>query len=162
MSDNIMVRIVNHGAFRVVGTSLFGNPLENAFCKAWDVFGQIADETSWMRRKRRLYGLQIYPPRYPKPFEFTYLAGVQATAGIRTPLRCVEKELPPSQYAVFDVKGGPKGIDEVYRRAYKEWLPSSNYVQAFPYDFEEYYRSADPEADPVRISVLIPVKKKRL
>jgi predicted transcriptional regulator YdeE len=161
MSNNTEPRIVRRGPFQVVGTPLFGNPLENAFCKAWELFGQIADETAWMWRGRKLYGLQIYPPKYPEPFEFTYLAGVQVRPGTRTPLRCVRKELPPSQYAVFTVTGGPKGIDDAYRLAYKEWLPSSDYIQAFPYDFEQYDKLTDAEADPSRIRVWIPIKPKK-
>jgi predicted transcriptional regulator YdeE len=158
-SGKIEVKIVWRDAFQVVGTPLFGNPRANAFSKAWDLFGQIADETPWMRRKRKLFGLQIYPPKYPDPFEFTYLAGVQIAAGRRTPFRCVRKELPASRYAVFNVIGGPGGIDKTYQYACNEWLPQSHSVRAFPYDFEEYEISEDPDADPLRISIWIPIKR---
>jgi predicted transcriptional regulator YdeE len=160
MNKDSKPRIVRRGAFQVVGLPLFGNPRESAFSAAWDIFGQIADETSWLRRKGKLYGLQIYPPRYPHPFEFIYLAGVEVPADTETPLRCVRKELPPARYAVFEVRGGPKGIDGVYRYAYRDWLPASGYMQAFPYDFEEYDRPTNPETDPLRIRIWIPIKKK--
>jgi predicted transcriptional regulator YdeE len=160
MSKNTEPRIVQRSAFQVVGTPLFGNPRERAFCAAWDLFGQIADETSWLRRRRKLYGLQIYPPKYPDPFEFTYLAGVEVSADTKTPLRCVRKELPLARYAVFEVRGGPKGIDDAYRYAYRGWLPTAGYEPAFPYDFEEYIKPTSPEGDPSQISVWIPIRKK--
>jgi predicted transcriptional regulator YdeE len=154
-------RIVERNAFQIVGIPLFGNPLEYEFSKAWDLFGQIADETPWMRQQHTLFGLQVYPPRYPEPFEFTYLAGVQIAAGAETPIRCVRKELPASEYAVFEVNGGIKGIDDAYQRAYKDWLPSSEYVLAFPFDFEQYEGLANSESDPSEITVWIPIKARK-
>jgi len=160
MSEGTAPRIIRRRGFHLVGVPLFGNPLHDDFAKAWELFGQIVNETPGLRRRQRLYGLQIYPPAYPQPFEFVYLAGVQVGAGVATPLRCLRKELPPSAYAVFDVIGGPKGIDNAYRRAYKNWLPSSDYVQAFPYDFEQYDAPAGAEKDSSRISVWVPIRRR--
>jgi hypothetical protein len=74
--------------------------------------------------------VQTYPPHYPQQFEFMYLAGVKASAGADVPIRCVRKDLPSAEYALFPVENGPQGIDAPCRYAYKEWLPSSGYDPA--------------------------------
>lgn len=150
-------RIVRREAFSVVGIALFGNPAREAFERAWGLFGQIADEVPWLREEQHLYGVQIYPPGYPQQFEFMYLAGVEAGTGADVPIRCVRKDLPSADYALFPVENGPQGIDAAYRYAYKDWLPSSGYDPAWPYDFEEYELRAGA-ADSSAITVWVPVK----
>ena len=61
---------------------------------------------------------------------------------------------------VFDVQGGPAGIDDAYRHAYRDWLPASGDLQAFPYDFEQYEKALDLEAEPSEFSVWMPIRKK--
>jgi predicted transcriptional regulator YdeE len=158
---NAKPRIIWQETFQVAGIPLFGNPREGAFRMAWHLFGLIADETPWMRQEPRLYGVQIYPPKYPNLFEFIYLAGIRIAPGMDTPIRCVRKDLPASDYAVFEAKGGVKGIDAAYGAAYRDWLPSSKYIQAFPYDFEQYDGFSSAGADPSSVSIWIPVKARK-
>jgi len=91
--------------------------------------------------------------------EFRYFAGVEADT-THPPAGLIAHVLPESLYAVFtEQRRGTIGSPEGY--AYKQWLPSSEYVgnEAIRGDFEIYRNMTDigPECE---AEILIPVKAK--
>jgi AraC family transcriptional regulator len=61
---------------------------------------------------------------------------------------------------VFRVTGGLSKIAEVFQYAYMQWLPSSGYEMAYPFDFELYgedYKGDVPESE---LDIYIPVRPK--
>jgi predicted transcriptional regulator YdeE len=151
-------RIVTLGRLTVVGVTLFGNPERTDLAQAWTLFGDVADELSWVREAKRVYGVQVYPPAFPHVFAYTYMACVELPAGVEVPLRMFRKDIPAARYAVVESPDGVEGIAEAYRYLYDEWLPESPYELAFPYDFEQYEGvggAGDDDAE--EITVWVPI-----
>lgn len=71
-----------------------------------------------------------------------------------------EMEVPASTWAIFDVTGAmPKAIQDVNRRIYSEWLPTSGYDHAKTPDFE-LYPEGDLSSPDYKSEIWIPVVKK--
>jgi AraC family transcriptional regulator len=71
-----------------------------------------------------------------------------------------EMEVPASTWAIFDVTGAmPKAIQDVNRRIYSEWLPTSGYDHAKTPDFE-LYPEGDLNSFDYKSEIWIPVVKK--
>ncbi len=70
------------------------------------------------------------------------------------------KRLPALTYAVFHVTGGIAKIGEMFRHAYMEWLPASDYEVAYPFDFEFYGEEFKGDVPESAMDVYIPVRPK--
>ena len=76
------------------------------------------------------------------------------------PPNMYEMEIPASTWAIFDVTGAmPKAIQDVNRRIYSEWLPTSGYEHARTPDFE-LYPEGDLSSPDYKSEIWIPVVKK--
>ena len=76
------------------------------------------------------------------------------------PPNMFEMEIPASTWAIFDVTGAmPKAIQDVNRRIYSEWLPTSGYDHAKTPDFE-LYPGGDLSSPNYKSEIWIPVVKK--
>ncbi len=76
------------------------------------------------------------------------------------PAGMIEMDIPVSTWAIFDVTGAmPKAIQDVNRRIYSEWLPSSGYDHARTPDFE-LYPEGDLNSPDYKSEIWIPVVKK--
>jgi AraC family transcriptional regulator len=83
--------------------------------------------------------------------EFTYVIGVDLAAE-RQPLPegTCEFQLAPATYAVFESIGPmPHTIQNIWRRAFHEWFPSSGWEHTGAPDFEVYptFAADDPRGD---------------
>jgi DNA gyrase inhibitor GyrI len=98
---------------------------------------------------------------FPKEWKWTYYASVEVSKFDDLPLGLFGMALPASKYAVFTVKGDLSNIGKMFRYAYDEWLPKSNYQSAFPFDFEYYdarFRHDKPESS--EIDIYLPIKRR--
>jgi AraC family transcriptional regulator len=70
--------------------------------------------------------------------------------------------LPAGSYAVFTVTGGLPKLGDMFMYAYQTWIPSSNYVVAYPNDYEFYEvdRFKDGQVPDSELEIYIPVKPK--
>lgn len=152
------VRMETLGRLELMGVPVTGDPRTVDFHVAWRLFGRVADAEGISRAGRDLFGLQIYPPGFPKDMEITYLACIEKGGRSDPPLRLVMKSLPESRYAVGRVVGGVRNIDRMIRHLYREYLPANGYVPGMPLDFEKYCRVRSPDEVPGEIEIWVPVK----
>lgn len=91
--------------------------------------------------------------------EFTYLIGVENTRGISHG-GLVEKDVPAATWAVFESIGSmPHAIQNLWKRIYSEWFPSTGYEHAGELDME-VYPPGDADDENYRCEVWIPIVKK--
>jgi predicted transcriptional regulator YdeE len=154
---NRETRIETCGPLELMGVTLYGNPEKTHFCNAWEHFGKVADEASISRIGKNLYGLQIYPPWFPKKFELTYIAGIEKERGIEVPIRMITKTLPGCKYVVQEVSGGVENIDQTLRYLYKVYIPKNGFSVAMPLDFEKYCNVKDHNTHTDIIEVWVPI-----
>ncbi len=73
-----------------------------------------------------------------------------------------EMTVPASYWAVFEVIGSmrplPNPMQDIWKRIYSEWLPSSGYKHAMLPEIE-YYSAGDMMAEDYRSEIWIPIKK---
>ncbi len=94
---------------------------------------------------------------------FSYVVGIERPvdeAGrAALPAGCVEFVVPAAAWAVFPAHGPmPNAIQDVWKRIYAEWYPSSGYEHAGGPELE-VYAPGDPGAADYYSEVWIPVKK---
>ena len=88
--------------------------------------------------------------------EWKYWIGVCTSKEVEPPLEILE--LPAATWAIFPGTGAmPKACQELEKRIFTEWLPTSGYTYGKGADIEAYY-NADP-TDSV-FEIWIPVVKK--
>lgn len=89
----------------------------------------------------------------------TYAIAVEKK-GDELPEGYSEYDIPASTYAVFEAIGPmPDAIQEVWKRIYSEWLPSTGYQQTGNPELE-VYPDLDPASPSFRSEVWISVKRK--
>lgn len=70
-----------------------------------------------------------------------------------------EKDIPASNWAVFESIGPmPDALQDVWKRIYSEWFPSTGYEHAGTPELEIYY-PGDPSDSDYKSEVWIPIKK---
>ena len=111
------------------------------------------------------YGLELYPDNFMETWQFTYMAAFEVSKLEDIPINMFGVTLPAATYAVFTVKGKlkPEKIKETFQKIYNEWLPSSEYTFAYPYDFEFYddeNKRFKPDQDDSEIDIYLPIKAK--
>jgi predicted transcriptional regulator YdeE len=151
------VRFETRGPMTLVGVTLFGSPEHTDLAQAWTLFGDVAGEMEWVRSSKRVYGLQVYPPAFPRVFAYTYMACVELPEGMEVPLQMFRKDVPAAKYAVVESEDGVDGISEAYRWLYDEWMPESGYGLAFPFDFEQYDGSIARDDESEEVTVWVPI-----
>ncbi len=111
------------------------------------------------------YGLELYPDNFMETNQFTYMAAFEVSKLEDIPINMFGVTLPAATYAVFTVKGklDPEKIKETFHKIYHEWLPSSDYTFAYPYDFEFYddeNKRFKPDQDDSELDIYLPVIEK--
>jgi AraC family transcriptional regulator len=94
---------------------------------------------------------------------FTYLVGIERPADAQArkalPRGCAEFVVPAGTWAVFSSRGPlPGAIQDVWKRIYSEWFPSSGYEHADSPDLE-VYGMGDIQAADYYCEVWLPVRK---
>jgi predicted transcriptional regulator YdeE len=155
MNQNTRIEIC--GPLELMGVALYGDPKKIQFESAWEYFGKVADEASISRIGKNLYGLQIYPPWFPKRFEFTYMACIEKDRGMEVPIRMITKTIPRCNYVVQKVAGGVCNIDQALLYLYKDYIPKNGFIVAMPLDFEKYCNVVGHDLGTENIEVWIPI-----
>ncbi|MNH81783.1 Transposon Tn10 TetD protein [compost metagenome] len=153
-------RIEELGPFRIVGISERVST-ENAFSvipRIWaDARDQGVFEKLWQVRleDHQMGGILgvCANGEFGEKEEFDYLLSV--TSDQDPPEGMTSFNYPASTWAVFDAPGGPDGIQEIWKRLYTEWVPSSIYDLAYLPAVENYL---PPEEG--RNELWVPVVKK--
>ncbi len=155
-------RLVDLGEIHLVGLPYYGDPSGGTFGQAWERFMQSQPEVTARVNPTVAYGVEVYGPEFMQEHKWTYFPSVEVSslADLPVPSGLFAKTLPAAKYAVFHVKGGLAKIGEVFRYAYDEWLPASQYEAAYPYDFESYGEDFKGDVDESEMDVYIPVKPK--
>jgi predicted transcriptional regulator YdeE len=152
------VRIETLGPIEFVGVILYGDPESDPSDRAWSLFGEVADEASISRIGKDVYGLRIYPPKFPGKLEWSYMACIPKETDMDTPIRMVSKSLPESKYVVRRVVGGASGIDDAILNLYQDYIPNNGLQVAMPVDFEKYCNVTSHEKVPDVIEIWVPIK----
>jgi AraC family transcriptional regulator len=76
------------------------------------------------------------------------------------PVTLFAKTLPAAKYAVFHVTGNLSKIGEMFQYAYMQWLPSSDYEVAYPFDFEWYGEDFKGDVPESEVDLYIPIRLK--
>ena len=155
---NKQVRIETFGPVELLGVALFGNPETISFHSAWEYFGEIADDASIPRIGKDVYGLQLYHPSFPKKYELLYMACIEKEPGTDVPIRMLSKIIPGCNYAILTVENGVKGIDNVLKYLYQDYIPKNGLKVAMPIDFEKYCNIRNHETLPDEVEIWVPVK----
>ncbi|MDY0020628.1 MAG: GyrI-like domain-containing protein [Anaerolineae bacterium] len=142
--------IIEKERLLLVGFSFFGDPFatsgdweeENEIGRLWSRFMAYME-----RRGKEIapllhapgvgYELHITHAETPAKGHYEVFVGVEAVSLDGLPVDLLVKVLPPTQYAVFTLKGEEITGDWT-RTIYREWLPASGYQEAYPYMFERY------------------------
>ena len=165
--------IIERGELIIAGMVYYGNPFhaadvspdQNEVGKLWGRFNTYYENkpqafTAEVNPKVA-WELHITTDEYEDTKEYYVMVGVEMTEIEDLPLPAFAKVLPAGQYAVFTLKGeemrGNWG-DAIY----KEWLPASDYREAFQctierYDEDRFKGWGDPDSE---IEIWVPVKKK--
>jgi AraC family transcriptional regulator len=158
--DNINPTFEELPEMKLVGIAEFGNPMEGMnIGELWDRFIKVAGEIKNRIDSDDCYGVETYPPGFPNPFKFTYFAGYKVSDLDVIPIRTVAKTLPKSLYAIFKVEGGTDKIAGTFKKVYGEWLPTSGYRLAYPFDLELYRHVEGKTPCDLDIFVCLPVIK---
>lgn len=165
--------LVENKIFTLLGCVFYGNPFhkaqewsyENEIGKLWERFGKLAYKYSSLFKKISVdhniaYELHLEPEEFTKTKQYYIMVGMEIVNLSEVPLEMFIKTLPKSDYVVFTTTIENK--IEIGSFIYKEWLPSNNYEQTFPfilqlYDGKRYHGLEDPKSE---IDWYIPVKTK--
>jgi AraC family transcriptional regulator len=129
----------------LIGVSTYGTSAEGLFGQTWERLSLLQDRIRNCPNPQVAYGVNLYPPEFTDARKWNYLAAVQVSTLEDIPLSAFAVTLPPSLYAIFTVRGGLEEVPAVYRRAYNEWLPQSDYQLSHPFDFERYDERFHPD-----------------
>jgi AraC family transcriptional regulator len=158
-------KIVKKEAMKVIGMMYYGDNNNWEIPKIWEEFLPMMKAIPNVLPVHEAFGLCFYTERFKQTGLFYYLAGVPVSSLEEIPLELVGKTLPASEYAVFTHKGKIVGktnpIRDTYAYAYGTWLPSSQYVNPYAYDFEYYNeRFAGNENPDSELDIYIPIKRR--
>jgi predicted transcriptional regulator YdeE len=141
--------IVERNQIVLVGLSFFGDPFaasggwteENEIGRLWNRFtaymAHHGDRIKHIKNPAVGYEVHIEHEETAAKGHFEVFVGVEVAQLEDVPVEMSVKILPPTQYAVFTLKG-KQIISDWPRMIYQEWMPESGYQEAHPYMFELY------------------------
>ena len=153
-------RFVDLDELILVGLPYYGNPDEGKFTAAWDRFFAAGLPTGSRVDEKVCYGVELYDKDFMPGKDWYYFPAVQVSDPTDLPGLLFAKRFPACRYAVFPVVGGVPKIGAVFGYIYNEWLPSSGYEMAYPWDFEVYGEQFKGDAPDSLVEVYIPIKAK--
>lgn len=133
----------------LTGLSFFGDPFglsaewteENEIGRLWNrLFSYLADNShriQHIKQGQTFYEVHIQHAETTAKGHFEIFVGLEIKKAAGIPVELLVKVLPPTRYAVFTLKGAEIPSDWP-QMIYQEWLPTSGYQEAFPYNFQLY------------------------
>ncbi len=164
-------KIITKKEITLIGSVFYGNPfhsakgweMENEIGKTWKRFMQLYMKNLVTLKKyivapKIAYEVHIAPKEPEDKKDFYVFIGIEVKNLNKMPLEMFGKVLPATKYALFTFKGKKMFSGSQY--IYNEWLPTSGYKEAFPFQIqlydEESYKGIDNEES--KIECWIPIK----
>ena len=148
-------KIVNREPFLALGISrrlASEDQNEQVFKSIWDEFEARLEEIRAHSIDGAFYGLSFSGDQ---PGAVDYVAAIAVAPSMPIPAGFVLREVPTSQYAVFEC--GVPSIGETYRFIFGKWLPGSSFELSPAAPTFERYPPVGQESSPVLIHV--PIKE---
>lgn len=168
------VEIVDRREMILIGCVFYGDPFhsakgwsaENEIGLTWQRFNKLFEKNKDLIQKHRTdpnvtYEIHIEPDEYKVTKRFYIFVGVEIKKLDKIPLEMFVKILPQTKYAIFTFKG--KNMFSGGQYIWNEWLPKSNYVEAYPFLIQKYdeMRFKGLENDDSEIDYYVSVKLKK-
>ncbi len=157
-------RITEKPAFTVTGFVMRTTNAENQetglISKFWDRLGAEGKVDALGMRAGTMGMLGMCHDFHPTDESFAYAVCVETpkTGAAGFPKGCTTISVPAATYAVFEAEGPiPESIHEVWKKAYADWFPASEYEHAGTPDFEVYIGGP---GEAMKCEVWIPIRKK--
>ncbi len=166
------IKIIRDKTLKLVGCVYYGDPfhsskewtIENEIGVLWNRFYKLYKKYGDILQKKVVndvaYEVHIQPDDYQETGKFYVYAGIEVSEQGKMPVEMFCKALPHTKYAVFTFKGEDmfRGGEYIWR----EWLPNSDYDEAYPYmvlayDNTRYMGMDNPESE---VDFYVPVKLK--
>ena len=148
------IKIVERGAFTVVGLKYRGKNENNEIPQLWRVLGLRTGEIENLADNTAAYGISANMDK--ESSEFDYIAGFEVSSTEGLPEGMVAFEVPGGRYAVFTTTL-PK-IGETFHNAYDTWLPQAGHRLTSGPEFELYDDQFDPQDPDSEFDLYIPIK----
>ena len=142
-------KIVTRDSICLIGMGFYGDPCSNA--SAWSEENEIGRLWKrfmgfWHKSPELIPNVKDHNVALEVHIEtaetkekgyFEIFIGVIVEELKYLPLECVAKVLPPTQYAVFTLKGEEITADWG-KKIYQDWLPASDYQLSYNYNIQYY------------------------
>jgi len=167
------LKIIDRDQLIIAGMVYYGNPFhaaevspdQNEVGKLWGRFNAYYENNPQKFQDavnpKMAWELHITTDEYEETKEYYVMVGVEVSEIAELPLPTFAKALPAGQYAVFTLKG-EEMIKDWGKAIYEEWLPASDYEEAFQctierYDEDRFTGWGDPDSE---VEIWVPVKTK--
>jgi predicted transcriptional regulator YdeE len=151
-------KILNRDSFKIMGTSTHvtaENEKPELFESIWEKFESYHKQIKPFSTDLSYYGIRFISG---KGGDYEYVAGMAVKDVVPVPKNLVTREIPSSQYAVFE--SPVNGIGETYRYIFLNWMPLSPFdLNASAPVFEQY---PPEERTEMPVLIFIPVKEKSI
>ena len=163
--------ITEEMTLKLVGMVYYGDPTHtyegwtegNEIGRLWNRFETLSNRYSSILEKNVVnpdigYEIHIsYPEAESK--EYHIFVGVETRGPLDYPLELFYKALPSTRYAIFTSQGVDMAKDMA--RIYSDWLPNSQYIEAYPmlierYDSNRFFGLDNPESE---IDFMLPIRE---
>lgn len=167
-------QIIEKDAIKLVGMVFYGDPFhkgegwtgQNEIGRLWQRF-----DSYWEGHKELFqavvnpdvgYEVHIGTEEYEETKAYYVMVGVEVRSFKGMPPVTFGKRLPASTYARFTLEGD--AITSNWSEAiYQQWLPASDYEEAYPFTIERYDAArfkgpGDPESE---LEILVPITLKK-
>lgn len=150
-SKPLKIEIIDEKPLSLMGCVYYGNPfhskeewnLENEIGLLWKRFYGLYEKYGEKLEKNAVnevtYEAHIQPDDYNETGKFYVYVGLEVKETGEMPVEMFCKTFPSTKYAVFTFKGR-----EMFRGGefiWKEWLPNSEYEEAYPYLILAYHKN---------------------
>jgi AraC family transcriptional regulator len=165
--------IIEQDEIKLIGSIFYGNPThtakgwdtENEIGKLWTRFMQLMQKTKDKLGEKIIkpnmnYEVHIDPIFVKEENKWYVFVCKEVKDFSDIPLEMFYKILPKTKYAIFTGKG--KDIPKTNNTIYQDWLPKSQYQEAYSYqiqayDSERFFGLSDSKSE---LDFYIPIKKK--
>ncbi len=151
-------KIVELGAFTVVGLRYFGENKNQEVAQLWGEFNGKYNMVNHRKADSPFIGLCIMEPCTSDKFEFEYVSGLMVDSTADMNPSFVSRDVPASKYAVFTHKGPLTTLMGTYQYIFGDWASKTEYKVDEHLNFEWYddrFKDNDPTSE---FDIYVPIK----
>lgn len=151
-------KIVELGAFTLVGLRYFGENKNQEIPKLWGEFNGKQNLIKSRKADSPYIGLCIMEPCTSDKFEFEYVSGLMVDSTADMDPQFVARDVSASKYAVFTHKGLLKNLMETYQYIFGVWAKKTDHKINELLNFEWYddrFKDNDPSSE---FDIYIPIE----